>query len=268
MSILELRSVSKTFGGLQVINDFSMTIEKSEIVSLIGPNGAGKTTAINLITGLYRPDSGDILLEGKSVVGMQPHQVTKKGIARTFQSLRLFLNMSVIENVMSAAYCRTHANLFDIVARTPRYRHEEARIRQKAEEKLSFFGERLVGFRFDQPVYSMSYANRRRVEIARAMITDPVLLLLDEPAAGMNPYETQEMTGLIGKIRDELGYTILVIEHDMKVVENISDRVVVLDHGVKIAEGGFAEVTRNPYVLEAYLGHGRTTIERKAIRLE
>lgn len=254
MPLLELRDTSKHFGGLQVINNLSFTVEEGEIVSLIGPNGAGKTTLLNLITGLYQPDSGDIVLDGQSLVGLEPYQITCKGIARTFQSLRLFLNMSVIENVMSAAFPRTSANVFQIVLRTPGFRREDKHIREMAEEKLAFFGERLVGYRFDQPAYSLSYANRRRLEIARAMMTEPKLLLLDEPAAGMNPNESLEITELIGKLRDEAGYTILFIEHDMNVVAGISDRVIALDHGEKIAEGTFDSVATDERVIEAYLG--------------
>lgn len=254
MALLELHNVTKRFSGLQVISDMSFAVEAGEVVSLIGPNGAGKTTLLNLITGLYQPDTGDIRLDGQSLIGLVPHQITYRGIARTFQSLRLFLNMSVIENVMSAAFPRTHANLIQIVLRLPGYRREERHIRQLAETKLAFFGERLQGYRFDQPAYSLSYANRRRLEIARAMMTEPKLLLLDEPAAGMNPNETLEVTELIGKLRDEAGYTILLIEHDMKVVGGISDRVIALDHGEKIAEGTFDEVATNANVIEAYLG--------------
>ncbi len=204
---------------------------------MIGPNGAGKTTLFNLITGVYRPDSGDILFEGRSLVGLPPHKITNRGIARTFQTLRLFLNMSVKENVMAATYGRTHASIVESMLRLPRARREERESGQFAEEKLAFFGQRLMGYRWNQPAYSLSYANRRRLEIARATATRPKLLLLDEPAAGMNPVETHEITELIGQLRDEGGFTILVIEHDMHVVEGISDRVVALDHGVKIAEG-------------------------------
>ncbi|HVU11024.1 MAG TPA: ABC transporter ATP-binding protein [Phototrophicaceae bacterium] len=255
MPLIELQDVTKRFGGLQVVNHLSLGVEPGEIVSLIGPNGAGKTTVLNLITGLYRPDSGDIRFDGRSIVGLSMHDVTRIGIARTFQSLRLFLNMTVLENVMSAAFLRTHANWFDIIVRTPRFRREEAQIRQLAEAKLAFFGERLVGYRHDQPAYSLSYANRRRLEIARAMMTEPKLLLLDEPAAGMNPNETGEVTELIGKLRDELKLTIILIEHDMSVVGGISDRVIALDHGEKIAEGTFDAVATDPLVVEAYLGH-------------
>jgi ABC-type branched-subunit amino acid transport system ATPase component len=259
MALLELQNVSKHFGGLQVVSNLSLAVETGEIVSLIGPNGAGKTTLLNLITGLYPPDSGEIRLGGESLVGRAPHDITALGIARTFQSLRLFLNMSVIDNVMSAAFTRTQANLFQITLRTRGFRREEQRIRQMAEEKLAFFGERLVGYRFDQPAYSLSYANRRRLEIARAMMTQPTLLLLDEPAAGMNPNETMEITELIGQLRDEAGYTILFIEHDMGVVEGISDRVIALDHGEKIAEGAFDAVATDPRVIEAYLGRTHQT---------
>jgi len=253
-SLLELRNVSKHFGGLQVVNDLSLEVNAGEIVSLIGPNGAGKTTVLNLITGLYQPDQGEIVFDGHSLVGLEPHQITRRGVARTFQTLRLFLNMSVRENVMSAAFSRTHANLLQIILRTPGFRREETRMRNMAEEKLAFFGERLQGYRFDQPAYSLSYANRRRLEIARAMATEPKLLLLDEPAAGMNPNETLEITELIGQLRDKGGYTIVFIEHDMNVVGGISDRVVALDYGEKIAEGTYHDVVTNEHVIEAYLG--------------
>jgi branched-chain amino acid transport system ATP-binding protein len=255
MPQLELHNVSKHFGGLQVVTSLSFSVEQGEILSLIGPNGAGKTTVLNLITGLYQPDSGDIRFNGKSIVGMEMHRITRMGVARTFQNLRLFLNMSVIDNVMSAAFARTHANWLEIILRMPRFRQEEAHIRQLAEQKLAFFGERLIGYRFDQPAYSLSYANRRRLEIARAMMTEPKLLLLDEPAAGMNPNETLEVTELIGRLRDELDLTIILIEHDMSVVGGISDRVIALDHGEKIAEGTFDAVATDPLVIEAYLGH-------------
>jgi len=252
--LLELRGVSLAFGGLKVVSELDLHIEAGEIVSVIGPNGAGKTTLFNLVTGIYRPDEGDILFEGRSVVGLQPHQINQRGIARTFQTLRLFLNMSVRENVMAAAYGRTRAGVFRSMLRTPGMRREEREIEQLAQERLSFFGERLMGYRWDQPAYSLSYANRRRLEIARATASGPRLLLLDEPAAGMNPVETHEITELVARLRDEGGYTILVIEHDMHVVEGISDRVVALDHGVKIAEGTFHEVATDARVVEAYLG--------------
>jgi len=252
--LLQLEDVSKAFGGLRVIDDLSLHVDAGEIVSLIGPNGAGKTTLFNLVTGIYAPDAGEIVFAGRSVAGLAPHRITRLGIARTFQTLRLFLNMTVKENVMAASYGHTKSTVVESMFRLPRARREEREISRMAEEKLAFFGQRLVGYRWDQPAYSLSYANRRRLEIARAMGANPQLLLLDEPAAGMNPAETHEMTELIGRLRDEGGYTILVIEHDMHVVEGISDRVVALDHGVKIAEGSFEQVATNELVVEAYLG--------------
>ena len=253
-ALLELRGVSMAFGGLSVLDELDLDVAEGEIVSVIGPNGAGKTTLFNVITGIYEPTAGEIVFEGESVVGLEPHQITQRGIARTFQTLRLFLNMTVRENVMTAEYGGTRAGVFRSMLRTPGMRREEREIARVAEEKLAFFGERLMGYRWDQPAYSLSYANRRRLEIARATATGPRLLLLDEPAAGMNPAETHEITELIGKLRTDGGYTILVIEHDMHVVEGISDRVVALDHGVKIAEGSFDEVATDEKVVEAYLG--------------
>jgi ABC-type branched-subunit amino acid transport system ATPase component len=252
--LLELRKVSVAFGGLQVIDELDLHVGEREIVSVIGPNGAGKTTLFNLITGIHRPDSGDILVDGESTLGLPPHSITNRGVARTFQTLRLFLNMSVKENVMAAAYGRSRSTILESMLRVPSARREERDINALAEDKLSFFGQRLMGYRWNQPAYSLSYANRRRLEIARATATQPKVLLLDEPAAGMNPVETHEITELIGKLRDDGGHTILVIEHDMHVVEGISDRVIALDHGVKIAEGSFDAVATDPRVVEAYLG--------------
>ena len=254
--LLEIKGLSKGFGGLSVIANLDMSVGAGEIVSVIGPNGAGKTTLFNIISGIYRPDAGDILFEGESIVGSTPEQISNMGVARTFQTLRVFLNMTVRENVMAATYGATKTRMWQSALRTPVARREEAKVRRLAEEKLAFFGDRLMGYRWDQPAYSLSYANRRRLEIARAMATEPKLLMLDEPAAGMNPAETQEITELIGRLRDEAGYSILVIEHDMHVVEGISDRVIALDHGIKIAEGSFGEVAEDPAVIEAYLGYG------------
>jgi ABC-type branched-subunit amino acid transport system ATPase component len=252
--LLELRDVSKSFGGLAVIGGLDLTVAEREIVSVIGPNGAGKTTFFNLVTGIYRPDHGEILFDGKSIVGLEPHRIAQLGIARTFQTLRLFLNMTVKENVKAATYGNTKARFWQSALRTRAARREEREVDALAEERLAFFGKRLIGYRMEQPAYSLSYANRRRLEIARATGTSPRLLLLDEPAAGMNPAETHEITELIGRLREEGGYTILVIEHDMHVVEGISDRVVALDHGEKIAEGSFEHVATDPRVVEAYLG--------------
>jgi ABC-type branched-subunit amino acid transport system ATPase component len=258
MTLLELDQVSKSFGGLQCIERLDIHVDEGEIVSVIGPNGAGKTTLFNLVTGVYQPDNGDIRFEGQSILGLEPHEITARGIARTFQTLRLFLNMTVKENVMTAAWSHTRAGIFRSILRTPGMRREEKEIEALAEQRLAFFGERLMGYRWDQPAYSLSYANRRRLEIARATATNARLLLLDEPAAGMNPVETHEITELIGKLRDEGGYTILVIEHDMHVVEGISDRVIALDHGIKISEGTFEHVATDPHVVEAYLGASAT----------
>ena len=280
--VLELRGLSKAFGGLQVIDNLDLvvgagqivaeqdpilgggevvtnvdlSVGPGEIVSVIGPNGAGKTTLFNLVTGIYQPDEGDILMDGRSIVGLSPEAIANLGIARTFQTLRVFLNMTVKENVMAAAYGNTHTGIMQSIFRTSASRSEEQQISDLAESKLAFFGDRLMGYRWDQPAYSLSYANRRRLEIARAMATNPRLLMLDEPAAGMNPSETHEITELIGRLRDEVGYSILVIEHDMHVVEGISDRVIALDHGERIAEGTFEEVATDPKVIEAYLGYG------------
>jgi branched-chain amino acid transport system ATP-binding protein len=252
--LLELEGISKRFGGLLCIDELDLHVDEGEIVSVIGPNGAGKTTLFNLVTGVYRPDEGDIRFEGRTLVGLEPHEITARGIARTFQTLRLFLNLTVKENVMAAAWSHTRAGILRSILRTPGMRREEREIEQLAEERLSFFGQRLMGYRWDQPAYSLSYANRRRLEIARATATKPRLLLLDEPAAGMNPVETHEITELIARLRRDAGYTILVIEHDMHVVEGISDRVVALDHGVKISEGTFEHVATDSRVVEAYLG--------------
>jgi branched-chain amino acid transport system ATP-binding protein len=252
--VLELDRVSLSFGGLRALSALELHVGEREIVSVIGPNGAGKTTVFNVITGVYRPDAGEVRFAGESIAGRQPHQIARLGIARTFQSLRLFQNMSVLENVMAATYGGTRAMPWESVLRLPRARREEREARELAAEALSFFGQRLAGYRWDQPAYSLSYANRRRLEIARALATRPRLLLLDEPAAGMNPAETHEVTELISRLRAERQVAILVIEHDMHVVAGCSDRVIALDHGVKLTEGGFDEVAGHPAVIEAYLG--------------
>ena len=254
MSVLRVEAVEVRFGGVTALAGVDVEAAASRVTGLIGPNGAGKTTLFNVITGLYRPREGEIVFEGHNIAGMASHKINRLGIARTFQTLRLFLNMSVKENVMAVQYGKTRSGIFRSVLRTPAMRREERGIHELAEERLGFFGERLMGYRWNQPAYSLSYANRRRLEIARATATRPTLLLLDEPAAGMNPAETHEITELIGRLRDDGGYTILVIEHDMHVVEGISDRVVALDHGVKISEGSFEYVATDERVVEAYLG--------------
>jgi branched-chain amino acid transport system ATP-binding protein len=264
MPLLELDQVSLDFGGLHALSELELRIDPGEIVSVIGPNGAGKTTVFNVITGIYGPTKGAVRFDGSSLAGLKPHQVTQRGVARTFQSLRLFLNMTVLENVMAATYGRTRCTPIEQILRLPRARREEREVRALAEEVLSFFGQRLAGYRWNQPAYSLSYANRRRLEIARALATRPKLLLLDEPAAGMNPQETHEVTELIGRLREELGVGILVIEHDMHVVAGVSDRVVALDHGVKIAEGSFDEVAGHPAVVEAYLGRDPQALAAEA----
>ena len=252
--LLELDRLTIAFGGLRALSELDLHVDDGEIVSIIGPNGAGKTTVFNAITGVYEPSEGDIRFAGESIAGLHPHTITRRGIARTFQSLRLFLNMTVKENVMAATYGSTKAMPWESILRLPRARREEREVHARAEETLSFFGERLMGYRWEEPAYVLSYANRRRLEIARAMAARPRLLLLDEPAAGMNPSETREITQLIGRIRDERGLSILVIEHDMHVVEGVSDRVVALDHGVKLVEGDFTQVANDPNVIESYLG--------------
>lgn len=254
MSLLEIVRLHKDFGGVIAINALDFHVDEGEIVSVIGPNGAGKTTVFNLITGMQAPDSGEILFEGETIIGLTPDVLTRRGIARTFQNVRVFANMTVLENVMVAQHCRTSKGAVSAIFRTAGFRREEEEIRERAAEVLSFFGTRLVGYRFDQPAFMLSYANRRRLEIARAIATQPKVVLLDEPTAGMNPSETREMTELIGRLRDDRGITVVVIEHEMKVVRDVSDRVVVLDHGEQIAEGSYEEVTSDENVIEAYLG--------------
>ncbi len=259
--LLEIDSLSVTFGGLHALKDLDFHVDEGEIVGVIGPNGAGKTTFFNMISGMVTPTSGDIRFEGQSLIGLDPNQVTQRGIARTFQNVRLFANMTILENVMVSQHCRTKQGIWGSLLNTSGFRKEEQEIREHAEEVLGFFGSRLVGFRLGQPASVLSYANRRRLEIARAMATRPKLILLDEPVAGMNPKESAELTGLIGKLRSEWGFTIVLIEHDMNVVRDVSDRVVCLDHGETLAQGSFEEVSNDPAVIEAYLGR---PLEKKA----
>ena len=259
MALFEIRGLTRDFGGVRAIDGLDLNVDDGEIVSVIGPNGAGKTTLFNLVTGMIPAGQGDIRFEGRSIVGLRPSQILELGIARTFQNVRLFPEMSVRENVMVARHCRTRSGMLKAIFRAPSFRREEHETRQRAEQALAFFGSRLIGWRFDTPARSLSYANRRRLELARAMASDPKLLLLDEPTAGMNPRETQELTELIQRLRDETGVTIVLIEHDMRVVKGVSERVVVLDYGQKIAEGAYADVASNDRVIEAYLGRTATT---------
>jgi ABC-type branched-subunit amino acid transport system ATPase component len=254
MALLEIYGLEKAFGGVQALGGVDFHIDEGEIVSVIGPNGAGKTSFFNVISGMFSPDAGSIVFDGDDVAHHQPNEITRRGIARTFQNVRLFPNLTVLENVMVGQHCRTSQGMWGTILQTKAQRAEEKLIEEKAKNVLDFFGTRLAGYRHDQPAFSLSYANSRRLEIARAMATEPKLLLLDEPTAGMNPKETVELAGMIGKLPKERGFTVVVIEHDMKVVENVSDRVVVLDHGIKIAEGHYDEVSANEDVIEAYLG--------------
>ena len=254
MSLLEITTLSKTFGGVRAVDEVDFHADEGEIVGVIGPNGAGKTTLFNVVTGFYDRDSGDMRFSGESLVGLKPNQITRLGIARTFQTIRLFPNLTVLENAMVGQHCRTRAGVVGTILQLPATRSEEKRIVDRAREALAFFGDRLTGFREDQLASELSYADRRRLEIARAMATEPRLLLLDEPVAGMTPSEKREMIELIARIRKERGYTIILIEHDMPVVKGVSDRVVALDYGRKIAEGTYEEVASNERVIEAYLG--------------
>jgi branched-chain amino acid transport system ATP-binding protein len=251
MTLLQTKNVVKRFGGLTAVNNMTYELEQGAIASIIGPNGAGKTTFFNSLTGLYKPEEGQILFNDRSLIGLRPDQVCERGVARTFQNIRLFGSMTVLENILVGMHTQLHQGAVDALFRTKKFHAEEGSAEQKASEIMEYVGLKNVG---NELARNLPYGGQRRIEIGRALAANPTLLLLDEPTAGMNPNETEEAIKLFRRIRDDKGITVLLIEHDMRVVMNISERITVMDYGEKIAEGTPQEIRSNQRVIEAYLG--------------